>query len=410
MTSRASRFLPAILLLLAGMSVSPSLLGKLAGLPSGVGLAAIVPILALSLLFVRRLPFSVAIVSILWLQMAALMFIELHHGGSTSFLLTVPTLFGVLVAYLALESGLVGVEELVHAYVVLMIVLLFLAAISVLLALVGKVHPLPVYGRGTSGSGGTTVYVVGFTMSNAIIDFGNGYFVRPSGLFDEPGQFGIMVTLAILANAVVMRRLSYEILLIVLGLFTVSLGFYVSIFLYLMLWRLRIWGLASIALLLTLAAGLAVEAQSGEGLIYSQTVGRVVALFSSESFGGNRFADSVTGLDLLWEVGFWGFNAKELSGYDTSEIAATFFGPFMYFGLLGGVILYAHIFFLGAAGAWWSQGNFVQLLHSDSFRVFVVMVVSLYHRSSCLYFLYYLMLLAIYIADRRRHSPASPLA
>lgn len=354
--------------------------------------------------FSRKIHFSIPVIAILWLQITTLVFLELYHRNSesgTNYMFTAATLVVVLLAYLVIENDLDILKSFVHAYVLLMVIMVVLAASSTVLAYVGMVEPHPIYDRGTSQLGGSTVYSIGLTLSNEILQLGDGYLVRPGGLFDESGMFGIYVTLAILANAVVLDNKRYELLLIALGLFTTSLGFYLSVFWFLFFWRRRIWfALCSIFLVAGAVGAFSVQ-QAQDSLLIVRTLGRVLELFGT-NFGGNRLASSMEGAAMLWNAGPWGLNERDLM--QIGDIPATFFGPFMTYGSIGGVILYMHIFLFGAYGIIQERGHMKRLFSNNSFRVFIVMGTSLYHRPFCLFFLYYLILLAIYIKEHCEHA------
>lgn len=401
---RVLNFITAGSLLLAGVSMYPSLLLKLReGIPGRLIALVFILAFAVRLLFRREIRFNKPVITILWLQITTLLFLELYHGSSdsgTGYIISAVTLIVVLIAYLVLENYMNVLESFIHAYVLLMVIILTLVFFSVVLAYAGMVEPYPIYDRGTSS--GSTIYSIGLTLSNEVLKIGDGYLVRASGLFDEPGQLGIYVTLAILANAVVLNNKRYELLLIILGLFTASLGLFVSMFLFLMFWRRKIWFVVCLIFLVAGAVGVFANLQGEDSLLYSHTIDRILLLVGSE-FGGNRGASSIAGAAMLWNVGPWGLSETELLTYDLGLIPATFFGPFLTYGLIGGGILYMHILLIGASGIIQELGHIKRLFSNNSFRVFIVMGATLYHRPSCLNFLYYLLLLAIYVKEKREH-------
>ncbi len=396
-------------LLLAGMSVSPSLLMKLTNIQDGLFFIIVMPVFALCLLLRQKVRLSFPVMAILGIQVGTLLFLALYHGGNQSGnIFSIFTLIGVCVAYLALENDMVILEKFIHAYVLLIVIMLIFAAISSVLAFWGMAEPHPVYERGLSDpTMGDVVYSVGLTLSNSVFQIGEKYFIRASGLFDEPGNLGMMAALALLTNVVILKNKLYELLLTVLGLFTTSLGFYISIVIYLFFWRRKILFATCAVFFIMSAIGFVTELQASDNLIFSQTINRIILLFGTE-FGGNRFEGSVAGANLIWDVGLWGLDARQLSRISSFEsTAATFFSPFISYGLIGGVVLYAHILLVGMSGMLQVRGNIKRLFNNNSFRVFVVIGISLYHRPSCLYFLYYLLLLSIYLKEKREHAGAT---
>lgn len=401
----------AVALLLAGISVSPSLLMKIGGIQEGLFFMMVMPVFALWLLFKRKVCFSTPVVIVLYLQVITLLFLALYHGSDLIVLtFNIVTLMGIIVAYLALENDLIVLEIFIKFYIQFIALLLILAVISVLLAFWGMLEPHQIYNRGLMGDQlGDTVYRVGLTLSNDLIQFGGGnYLVRAGGIFDEPGQFGIMVMLAVLANKVILGNKRYELLLIVLGFFTSSLGYYVFVWFYLFFWRRKIWFLVSSLFIVGILGGFIVEGMDADTLVFSQTISRVLYLFGS-GFGGNRSEGTAAALSMLWDVGLFGLDADKLVKYSQFEVtAATIFSPFLFNGLLGGLILYLHILLLGASAIIQVRGHVIRLVKNNSFRVFVLMSLSLYHRPSTMYFLYYLILLSIYLYEKRNMTTHLP--
>jgi hypothetical protein len=87
---------------------------------------------------------------------------------------------------------------------------------------------------------------------------------------------------------------------------------------------------------------------------------------------------------------------------DVGDVDATFVGPFLANGMLGGGILYLHLIFLGVAGLVYGRRVNVRWSENDLLKVFVLLAVNVYHRPFVVHFLYYLVMLTIYLNERRK--------
>jgi hypothetical protein len=74
-------------------------------------------------------------------------------------------------------------------------------------------------------------YLLSF--SNVNFPVGHGYFIRPSSIFDEPGQFALFLTCLLILNLLTIKNKKYEMIFIIGGLCTTSLAFMISLVLYL---------------------------------------------------------------------------------------------------------------------------------------------------------------------------------
>jgi len=126
-----------------------------------------------------------------------------------------------------------------------------------------------------------------FTISSWIIGFTNTYrssagelfsFVRYSGFFDEPGAMAYWGIFALVFNKLFINNTKLEISLIILLLFTFSLGFYVQISVYLFL----IYGLKRsryrlpvIILVSLVVFGLYYTKDTEYSAIYDMSIGRI---------------------------------------------------------------------------------------------------------------------------------------
>ena len=82
--------------------------------------------------------------------------------------------------------------------------------------------------------GNDVSYFLGLTTSNVFINIGDLRVIRYAGFFDEPGTYGLFASFALILNRIYIKSNKYDFFIIVFGIFTFSLAFYVASFLYLL--------------------------------------------------------------------------------------------------------------------------------------------------------------------------------
>lgn len=195
-------------------------------------------------------------------------------------------------------------------------------------------------------------YSFGLTFSPTVISYGSFTFLRVAGFFDEPGTLAFYITFAILLNRLYGRSQRIERLLIVTGLFTFSLAFFVSLVLYGSIFYLRQRHVRGILLALSVLAMCAVYVARTRGTsilseqVYSATVmrfqrgeagsGQVIA-------GDNRSVLLVAALKAFKAAPLFGhgFSAAEnpKSAFYGMQMDANVMWPFAAHGLIG-VLVY----------------------------------------------------------------------
>ena len=138
-------------------------------------------------------------------------------------------LLAVLIVYLYVVSqGLM--RKLAISFICIMAIMSILGAIVFSLGLFANLKPfsstlIPDHREILN-------YIFSFAPSEAVANFGSGSFIRVSGYFDEPGSFAFYLIFALLVNKLYDYSKNIERVIVVGGIFTLSLAFYISIFLY----------------------------------------------------------------------------------------------------------------------------------------------------------------------------------
>jgi hypothetical protein len=391
----------ATAIVLIASSLSPFALADAGVLRHQVFYVTLMPCLALYVFGARSIRINPYVGIVLASQIVIVLLVLLVDGldGLGGQLKTVGTLLSILLVSVLFSSRLLDIRVFVHVAVLFTLGVLLLATASLALAYWGYAVPEALYYR---AGGDQLVYRVGYTLTNELYPVGSGYFIRPSGVFVEAGQLAMYASLAMMANAVVLRNRVYEALLIVLGLFITSLAFYLfllAFFLVFRRWKALALYLAGFAAVVLLAGG---HALIREDVVLDHVLGRTISFFT-ETLGGNRAASTwavATHLDELRALG-----AAKDDAFLGVYADATVFGPFLRYGLFGGPFIYLHVLLFAAVplllGLQAPRGRVVR---TQMPAIFALLALNLFQRPFTLHFLYYVYLIAMFEWELRRYA------
>jgi hypothetical protein len=122
-------------------------------------------------------------------------------------------------------------QKMVKSLIYLMSLMVILGAIAFVLGLMGKIEVFSIH----ENIGNGTAYNFILTYSNTITVIGKSIIIRVASFFDEPGTFAYFITFTLLINKIYGFSQKMEWILIVGGICTLSLAFYITIILYLIL-------------------------------------------------------------------------------------------------------------------------------------------------------------------------------
>jgi len=226
------------------------------------------------------------------------------------------------------------------------------------------------------------------TFSNTVDFLGDALIIRIAGFFDEPGTFAFYITFALLTNKLYKYSKKLEILLILTGLFTLSLAFYITLVFYFVLFyrSIRHFKKILLAILSILAVAYYIDASQNESeinsIIYIRTIGRL-QLESSGSgkviTGDNRSYLIINTLDAFIKSpiighGFSSQNNPRSEFYNIA-LGANLLTPLALHGLLGTIFLFMHYFYF----------SFIVLIRQkrierNSFAAWVIVTINLFQR------------------------------
>jgi len=254
------------------------------------------------------------------------------------------------------------------------------------------------------------------TVNNYILTFSNaGYIhngfriIRIGGFFDEPGQFGLIITYMLLLNYITFRNKKYEILLILSGIFTFSLGFLISVILYYILiiskhnFKEFILVLCIFLIIFSLFY-FNQNFSSASGKIYDITFGRLSDLIQEGVKSTNRSSSVFEGIKILKREQkiLFGLSQNQLvnkyQNYDRSSII----GLLIMYGIIGLLVYFLPIFYLFLKSFYRLKNKFI--LNYDIFAVSIIIIINLFHRPNYLRNVYLLPISFIIIYKRWRNN------
>lgn len=187
--------------------------------------------------------FDFRIFSIITLQICYYVFASFYHNDFSNLNLCIQliSLF-VIVTYI---NGFIGFRKFVKSYIDVILAMAIGGTLIFFIHLLIGVKPLFVVQYSASGKS----YFLWLTTANIFLDDFNIRILRYSGFFDEPGTFALFSFFAIILNKIYFKNKKRELWLITLTVFTLSVGFYVSMIVYFLFFYLTRSNLKNIVIL-----------------------------------------------------------------------------------------------------------------------------------------------------------------
>jgi hypothetical protein len=383
----------SFLLLIIPMSLSPFALSSIGLIPKYLTLTLFVPILFLLMKKVKTISFdslSYVMMLIIMAQMLissseALRYADFNHIAD------IANFSVILIIYIVLLS-INDIATIANLYVKFILIIALLAAISFLLAALGLVEP-ELLGYGVKDN---PLYRVFLTYTGSISTFSGYSIIRPAGIFYESGALAIYIMLAMFINRVMEFPLKNEYLLIVSGLLTLSFGFYISLFIYLIFFykpRVVAVILISIVFFVTFS-----EIIFSESQIFSKINDILFRRFELSdgmimNGFGNRIDQNSKALELMSQYPLFGVS------YGRINISSSIGGFVAKHGLIGSFILISNLIFLSILFFMYAYRVRYLALTAIPF----LLIINLFHRPYSNRVLYALAVLVIFEVIRRRY-------
>lgn len=305
---------------------------------------------------------------IILIQIVYYIFSAFYHIDSSNINLCIQLIsLYIIITYI---NAFIGFKTFVHSY----INIIFAMAIggTLIFFLHAFVGVKPLFSVDYSETG--TSFFLWLTTTNVYYDVSGIRFIRYSGFFDEPGAFGMYSIFAVILNKIYFNNVKKEFFLIVLTMFTLSLAFFVSIFLYILFFYVNKYNLKYVLLLI-----------SGVFILYfylsSNTDDETIGMIFDASF--KRFEMNDSGLVednrsalsendkkvfLKYPLMGAGTAQEKISGSNSFSILATY-------GIFGVLFYYSFLFYLFYQILFFSFNNFLFY-----FKILIVILINFYSR------------------------------
>jgi len=226
--------------------------------------------------------------------------------------------------------------------------------------------------------------------------------IRYSGFFDEPGAMGYWGMFALLFNKAFIKSNKMEWLLIVFVSLTFSMGFYLQLLIYLLVFNVNFKNIGpSLIILVTVTIGIAIlysTKGTDNDWFYERTIGRVETIIDAAD-EANSALETDNRAEMT-ELAKKEFHDNPLFGSSTSEyILDNIYEPLARYGIVGSAfILFPFISLLLGA---------LKRKDYDVFKVMLVLCASFVHRPFHNFILYYFMLYCLIVMSKERWAEMS---
>jgi hypothetical protein len=286
------------------------------------------------------------IIIIILLQVSFAFFSFFYHQD-TYFINIITMYIAVLFSYLFI-SNFSSFKIFGNSFVFVLITMGIMGGIVFILAGIGLFKPFSTH----INPDGRTAYNFILTFSNYIYILGKPIVVRVAGYFDEPGTLAFYLIYALIINKLVFDNRKTEILIVIGGLFTLSMMFYFSLFVYYFMFYFRFKNFkASLIVFLFLFIIIFYLTNSNDrytSLLYRFTIDRFSVSNQSGQIlkGDNRSELFKRSIKYFMEAPIMG-NGPTYTEERLPFMGANIFGVFAIFGITGFFFIFLPVIYLG---------------------------------------------------------------
>lgn len=244
-------------------------------------------------------------------------------------------------------------QKMAKSLIYLMSLMVILGAIAFVLGLIGRIEVFSTH----KNTDTRTAYNFLLTYSNTVIFIGKSIIIRVAGFFDEPGTLAYYITFTLLINKIYDFSKKMEWILIVGGICTLSLAFYITVILYLILFygnwkqfKYFFLGLVIISSLLLYVNNSRYDSPNNTK-IYEMTIGRTEEAQESDKIvsGDNRSELFALALEAFIDSPIIGQGIEyreDVNGkYYKNYFGANLFTPLAEGGIIGFTIIFLPFFY-----------------------------------------------------------------
>lgn len=214
-------------------------------------------------------------------------------------------------------------------------------------------------------------YILTFSVHDS-----NTFSMRYAGFFDEPGAMAQWGLFALLINKVYVKEKWIEIPLIVCLIFTFSMGFYIQLFVYYLLFyanrKNAVYAGFFAAIVILLFYGLSLTQGGDNAVLYERTFGRFTDIIEQGQKSGNFIA--VDDREDLANLALQEFLENPLLGTTKTDVylGDNMFEPLALYGIIGTFFIYFPFL--------WLFVKSINAKNTDFRNVAIIVLVGVLHR------------------------------
>lgn len=261
----------------------------------------------------------------------------------------------ILITYIYVCSYY-SIYKLAKSYVYIILFMSVLGLIAFVLGLLGLIEVATIHQNPDT----RTAYNFWITFSNHVFSYGNHLIIRVAGFFDEPGTLAYYIIFALLVARIYgFSSKRTELLLMLLGIPTLSLAYFITIALYVALFYFNFKHLKYLLIVALVLGSLAfyVNLSQDRGpvhsLVYTVTLGRLERNTGNSSegiiAGDNRSVLFRTANQAFQDAPLIGHGiryAEDPQGkYRGSYLGANVMAPLAMHGVLGTIFVFLHFIY-----------------------------------------------------------------
>lgn len=329
----------------------------------------------------RAIPIQRLLLSVLAVQFFGYFLAGIVHGNILGSIDNLLTMFLAIVLVYLIDNtmGFVTFFKRYNKWILLMAVM---GALTFFLVSFFGMQPFSYAQDRAGGLEGKTLfnYILTFTKSDETI-IG---LIRYSGFFDEPGAMGYWGMYALVINQLFIKDKRLEVVLIISLIFTLSMGYYIQVVAFLLLYHVSSKNIGQGFLIFALIALVVVGIRSTEGTenneLYERTFGRIESIQNDAKYGAGLAVDD---RESYTQNALREFQENPLFGTSRTDVVVgnNVYETLALYGIVGTVfILFPFILLLI-----WS----IKYKDLELFKAVIVIVLGFTHRpfhASLLYF------------------------
>jgi hypothetical protein len=260
----------------------------------------------------------------------------------------------ILILYVYVHN-FYSIPKMAKSLVYFMTLMTTMGSIVAVLGLIGLIDIFSTH----QNPDGRTAYNFILTFSNSVVPIGNSLIIRIAGFFDEPGTFAYYITFTLLINKIYGFSKTMEWMLIIGGLFTLSLAFNVTVVLYIFFfygnWKQFKYFLLGLMIISSFFLYIDNFRYSSpvNSMIYNLTLGRLEVEKSSSGnsivTGDNRSRLFVRAFEAFKDSPFIGQGIRHQedinSKFYKQHFGSNLFGPLGEGGIIGATITFLAFFY-----------------------------------------------------------------